>query len=413
MAAFEAVRVSATNQADITILRNLRIWDGFGWSGADSLRLEGRRIAAVGDTAVGYTAVGYTGPDAAGTTVIDCAGAVAVPGLMDAHVHMELNPEHTRPPEHTNLHQRPEMENRARAMVQAGITTARDLGGGAWLEIGLRDAIARGEIPGPRLLCAGQPITTPAGHCHFWGGEAADLAAARAVLDRQLEHDVDLIKVMASGGRMTRGSDPSRAQFDLETLKGIVAMASAHKLPVAAHCHGTEAIEFAARAGVRTIEHCSWVGKEGWASDYQPEVARIILEQGVWVSPTINRGWQRFLNDTAGATLTRIRAAFGAMLGLGIPLVASTDAGIPGVFHHHLPEALSAFSRVVQLSPEATLRSATSDAARALGLERITGRLAPGYDADVLLVDGDPTADLSALTRPVGVWARGRALHLP
>jgi imidazolonepropionase-like amidohydrolase len=326
---------------------------------------------------------------------------------------MELNPEHTRPPETTNLLQRPDMDRRARAMVQAGITTARDLGGGAWLELGLRDDIAAGRIAGPRLLCAGQPITSPAGHCHFWGGEAADLQQACAVLDRQAGKGVDLIKVMASGGRMTRGSDPASVQFDLATLEGIVKTAEKHGLPVAAHCHGTRAIELAARAGVRTIEHCSWVGRDGWASDYQDEVARIILERGAWVSPTINRGWQRFLKDGSTPTLTRIRGAFTAMQAMGIPLVASTDAGIPGVFHQDLPLALAVFSRIAQLSPAATLRAATSEAARALGLEGITGRLAPGFEADVLIVDGDPLTDLAALSRPVGVWARGRAIRAP
>ncbi|NIR98971.1 MAG: amidohydrolase family protein, partial [Gammaproteobacteria bacterium] len=176
---------------------------------------------------------------------------------MDAHVHMELNPEDREPPKQTDLGQRPLMRERAAAMVSAGITTARDLGGGAWLELELRDRINAGEVPGPRLLCAGQPITSPGGHCHFWGGEAADMDAANTVLTRQVAHGVDLIKVMATGGRMTRGSTPLEPQFDLPTLAGIVAAAHDHQLPVAAHCHGTAGIELAAQAGVTTIEHCS------------------------------------------------------------------------------------------------------------------------------------------------------------
>jgi imidazolonepropionase-like amidohydrolase len=142
-------------------------------------------------------------------------------------------------------------------------------------------------------------------------------------------------------------------------------------------------------------------------------VARLVLARGAWVSPTVNRGWQRYLDNPDATKLTRIRAAFQAMLGQGIPFVASTDAGIPGVFHHQLAPALAVFQRIAQCSAEVVLRSATSMAARALQLESVTGRLAPGLAADVLLVDGNPLEDLSALGRPVAVWAAGRAWVLP
>jgi len=387
----------------VTVLRNLRIWDGDRVIPADCLRLRGSAIDAVGE--------GLSSRDA--DSVIDCAGATAVPGLTDAHVHLELDPQHSRPPAADAPRNPEQMAARAQAMAEAGITTARDLGGGMWLELELRDRIAAGRIPGPRLLCAGQPVTTPGGHCHFWGGEAADSAAARAVIERQVAHGVDLIKVMATGGIFTRGSDPAGAQFDLATLTAVVAAASRHNLPVAAHCHGVRGIEYAARAGVRTIEHCSWMGEDGWAGNYDAAVARLLLDHGVWVSPTVNRGWQRYLDSTDPTKLNNIRAAFQAMQRLGIPFVASTDAGIPGVAHHDLPGALAVYARIAECTPEAALRSATSDAARALGLGAHTGRLAPGFTADVLLVDGNPLDDLSALTHPVAIWAAGRAIRLP
>jgi len=262
-------------------------------------------------------------------------------------------------------------------------------------------------VPGPRLLCAGQPVTTIGGHCHFWGGEAADGDAATAVIDRQQASGVDLIKVMATGGRFTTGSRPLAPQFDRETLTRIVDHARSLGYPVAAHCHGTPGIEAAVLAGVHSVEHCSWVGEAGWASDYRPEIAAAMERRGIWVSPTINRGWQRMLNANS-ATLTGMRAALVDMRAAGVMLMASTDAGIPGVFHHHLPEALAVFAAVAVLDAEATVRTATSGGAAGLGLTGTTGRLAPGMEADVLVVDGDPTADLGALTRPVAVWARGR-----
>ncbi|MCZ6644280.1 MAG: amidohydrolase family protein [Gammaproteobacteria bacterium] len=385
-------------------LTGLTIWNGYEIVDADAIRIEGEQITAVGDGKSLQK----------NSTRISCDGATAIPGLIDAHVHLELNPEHKVAPERTDTNQDPQMAERAAAMARSGITTARDLGGGAWLELKLRDRINAGELSGPRLICSGQPITSTRGHCHFWGGEAANLEEAEKVLQRQVDHGVDLIKVMASGGRMTAGSDPRKAQFDVETLSAIVAAAHSHGLPVAAHCHGTEGIEVAALAGVNTIEHCSWVGKEGWASDYQAPIAQLILDRGIWVSPTVNKGWQRMLDSKDGSVLSRIRKAYVKMLELGIPFVASTDAGIPGIFHHELPLALNVFSQIAELSPVETLRSATSNAARALGLDKQTGALLPGLSADVVLLDGNPLTDLAALTSPVGVWTRGRnALPLP
>lgn len=386
-----------------TVLRNLRIFDGHRWLDADSLRLAGGSIQAIGTGLIGNRS----------DRVMDCSGATALPGLMDAHVHLELDPSRGAPPAADEARDPKAMAARAAAMVRAGITTARDLGGGTWAELRLRDRIVRGDIPGPRLLCAGQPLTRPGGHCHFWGGAVDGLAEAGRHIQRQVDAGVDLLKVMATGGIFTRGSDPGRAQFDLPTLQGIVALAATHGLPVAAHCHGVEGIDFAARAGVRTIEHCSWMGKDGWAANYDASVAQTILARGVWISPTVNAGWQRYLDASDPTKLHNIRAAFQAMQALGIRFVASTDAGIPGVRHHDLGRALDVYRRIVECSPAAALRSATVDAARALGLDRVTGTLAPGLSADVLLVDGDPLADLSVLTDPVAVWAAGRAWRAP
>lgn len=390
--------------AQRTILTGLTIWDGEIQSAADTLILAGGRIEAVcqrEDLSPADTRAAQALP-----------GCTALPGLIDAHVHMVLDPERQAPPGPDETGEPRAMRERAAAMVRAGITSARDLGGGHWLELDLRDAIHRGEAPGPRLLCAGQPVTTPGGHCHFWGGEAGDYEAAKNVIDRQRARNVDLIKVMATGGRFTRGSRPLQPQFDLATLTRIVDHARACGYAVAAHCHGTPGIEAAVLAGVHSVEHCSWVGEAGWATDYRPDVAAAMAARGTWVSPTINRGWQRML-DANGATLTGMRAALVAMRTEGVPCMASTDAGIPGVFHHHLPEALAVFAAVAALTPEETLRSATSDAALGLGVGARTGRLLENMEADVLVVDGNPLQEIAALTRPVAVWARGRVARTP
>lgn len=380
-----------------TTLTGLTIWDGERVVDADAIRIEGSVI----------TAVGASNELSANAKVLPFPGVFAMPGLIDAHVHLVLDPRERTPPARDDVPDPALLRARARQMLAAGITTARDLGGGHWREIALRDEIGHGHCVGPRLLCAGQPLTSPGGHCHFWGGEAASPDEIVDVVERQLDAGADLIKVMATGGRMTAGSQPIEPQFDAESLELVVARARSVGRPVAAHCHGTPGIRAAATAGVDTIEHCSWVGPSGWASDYRPEVARLIASRGVRISPTINSGWRRLLD---GSTGERMRRALNAMTELGIALVAGTDAGIPGVRHDDLPAALSVFRELLGADPEFVLKTATSGAADALGLNALTGRLAPGLCADIVLLDGNALESLDALVRPVAVFARGSAL---
>jgi len=327
--------------------------------------------------------------------------------LIDAHVHMVLDPDLTSVADQLAQDDdmlRDKMVVRAEAMVRAGITTARDLGGGNWLELELRDRINRGEIVGPRLLCAGQPVTSVGGHCHFWGGEAPDVDAAKAIIRRQHEHGVDLIKIMATGGMQTPGSQPKDAQFDAAETKAIVAAANALGFHVAAHCHGTPGIENAAHAGVRTIEHCSWIGESGAREPYDPAVAAEIARRGVWISPTVNAGWARFGPEFAARVTENMRG----MKAAGCRLIASTDAGIPRVRHEDLAKALPVFARLAELSPLEALKCATSGSADALELGHVTGTLRVGLAADLVLVEGDPLADLAVLRRPALVVCRGR-----
>lgn len=377
---------------------NLKIWDGLAddyLTDADTIRIEGHQITAIGSA----KALGQAAKDLAGLTVI--------PGLIDAHIHLCLDP--AAMPVAALESQAADvalqaMTKRAAEMVSAGITTARDLGGGQWLELELRDRINLGQVSGPRLLCAGQPITTAGGHCYFWGGEASSEDQIKGVIDRQIEHGVDLIKVMATGGTLTPGTIPAAAQFDVATLAAIVAHASQGGYPVAAHCHGTAGIRNAAEAGVSTIEHCSWLGKEGWGTLFEADVVERIAAREIWVSTTLNSGWKRFIGSDRAQ---RTRDNYARMLSAGVGLLASTDAGIPNVQHHHLPQALPVFSHFTGLSALQSLKAATSDAARAIGLAGITGSIKPGLDADLLFLKGDPLSNLDTLCHPVAVLAKG------
>ncbi len=382
--------------------RNARIWDGVAadYLGIGAVAVENGIIVAVDE-------------DADGDEVRDMSGLTLVPGLIDAHVHMTLDPALRTPDEQlaaTDDEVRRGMIWRAEEMVRAGITTARDLGGGKWLEIDLRNRVNAGELTGPRLLCAGQPVTSVGGHCHFWGGEARDVDAARGVIERQTKHGVDLIKIMATGGMMTKHSSPRSAQFDAASTSAIVRYANERGLDVAAHCHGTQGIAHAASAGVATIEHCSWLGDDGRRSGYDPDVAAEIARQGVWVSPTISAGWKRFTGGD-GKFEKAVQGNFARMRAAGVRLIASTDAGIPNVRHQDLAKALPVFARFAGLTSVETLRSATSDCADALGLNGVTGRIAENHAADMVFVEGDPLTDIGALEAPVLVVARGKVLE--
>lgn len=399
------------------VIRGARIWDGVGdraSSGPRCIVVEEGRIARIEPDAEPGRAADTESVGA--TTQIDLSGHFLMPGLIDAHVHMGLDPAIKTPAEQLAVsadERRARMDERAWAMAAAGITTARDLGWGDYSELDLRDRIARGEVPGPRLVCAGQPLTRPDGHCHFWGGGADDAAAQLAVVERQLEHGVDWIKVMATGGVFTPGSDARSAQFGEAEITAVCRRAAEAGRLVAAHCHGSTGIRNAARGGVRTIEHCSFAGKQGFGADFDATVVADLVDANAWVSPTVNLGWGRRLTDEHGrmtAFFERMSEVMHALRRAGVPLIASTDAGIPGVAHHRLAEGLLAFQRFAGLSSVDLLRSATSTSAEGLGLANTIGRVAEGFEADLMAVRRDPTLDPTTLLAPAWVMTRGRVV---
>ncbi len=374
---------------------NLSYWDGE----SDAMQ-EGSFCVAAGQ---------FAAPDTT-TSRRDMSGLYAIPGLIDAHIHICLNPEIKDPFKQTEgsiESQLEDMRQRALEMLKAGITTARDLGGGQHLELKVRDEIEKGLVQGSRLICAGQPVTSVSGHCHFWGGEASDKAAALQVLERQHEAGVDLVKIMITGGNITPGSRPVDSQFDDDTVVALVAAAEAHDCHVAAHCHGADGIRQAAIAGVRTVEHCSWVTEEGWGRGFDESTVEEMVRSSTWVSPTINSGWKRFRQE---AFVDMVQENYRRMKQAGVRLIASTDAGIPNIFHDDLPKALPEFARFAMLSPVEVLRAATADCALAIGLDQVTGRIKPGLSADFVVYEGNPLEDLTVLTSPVMVVKAGEAL---
>ena len=190
---------------------------------------------------------------------------------------------------------------------------------------------------------------------------------------------------MATGGFMTGGSAPWYAQFSAEQLAVVVAEARRLDKPVAAHAHGVEGIRRAVEAGVTTIEHCSFVTETN-ERHFDERLAAQIAERGIFVCPTVNVNAPYVAELTGravGENVMKMRDA-------GVRIIAGTDAGINNNPHHQYAGGLQALVSLLGFKPAEVIAMATTEAAAALGLGSVTGRLAPGYDADLIVVDGDP-----------------------
>ncbi len=335
----------------------------------------------------------------------DYQDATIMPGLIDSHVHLGFDggPQPARRMrEESDEQQLILMLKTARDLLGIGVTTARDLGARGYLAIVVRDAITAGLARGPRMVVAASPITVTGGHCWFMGAEADSEDDLRRLVRTHHKHGADLIKVMSTGGFMTAGSAPWYAQFSTAQLAVVVAEAGRVDMPVAAHAHGIDGIRHAVEAGVTTIEHCSFVTATN-ERRFNETLAAMIAEKGIFVCPTIN------VNAPYVAKLASISVGqhVKPLHEMGVRIIAGTDAGIDNTPHHQLVGGLE-YLVTLGFGPEQVIAMATTEAAAALGVGTVTGRLAPGYDADLIVVDGDPLTDISALGALRRVVARGQ-----
>ncbi len=345
----------------------------------------------------------------------DLPAGTVLPGLVNGHVHLcfDAGPD----PVGTLLAAEPAAllaaaTDRARVLLDQGVTTVRDLGDRDGISVRVRSALAAGPLPGPRILAAIAPLTATRGHCWFLGGEVDGAAAARALVRRNAAAGADVIKVMASGGHLTPGGAAMwESQFDPALLRAVVAEAGQAGLPVAAHAHGTAAIAESVAAGVATVEHCGWLDGPGGVRVVRDEVAARMAAQGVAACVTTGN------RDLATALATGGEAAavaeFGRlrrMVELGVPLLFGTDAGVQGAPFSDQVGSLALY-RWAGLSPAQVVETVTTASARAIGLGDRTGALRPGLAADLLAVDGDPLADLEALRAVRLVVAGGHPHH--
>jgi imidazolonepropionase-like amidohydrolase len=345
-------------------------------------------------------------------------GCWILPGLIDTHCHLAL-PGDGRDVDSYLEEGRADLQlavaaRNAESALLGGVTTVRDLGSPGDVAFRLRSAVTRGLFRAPRLVLSGPVLTETGGHGHRFGIEVDSPAEIRKVIRRLRKDGADVIKVMASGGS-TPGTSRWRASFGAEEMKVLVQEAHARGLPVTAHASCPQAIENALRAGVDGLEHANfWIDAE-LHSEVRFDLLSEMAVRGVHVAPTLQTSY-RILNvpgllspeehQQRRRILDDAYEGFAQMLDQGVSLVAGSDAGFLVTRFDELWLGLKIMVDC-GMSPLEALRSATTRAARAIGLSGVIGAIAPGYQADLLVVEGDPLRDVTALSRVRAVFQAG------
>jgi imidazolonepropionase-like amidohydrolase len=377
--------------------------------------LQEGRIVAAGPA-------GSVGPPPEGVAVVEYPEGAVLPGLIDAHVHLtfrrgETSVEHARLVSDAVALLRGVQA--AGQILAAGVTTVRDCGARGQVAQALRDGVRDGLIAGPRVLASGPPVTPTSGHLWALGYEADTADEGRRAVRRLVKEDADFIKVCATGGGMTPGSNVGRAQYGEEDLRAIAE--DAHRLGrhVAAHAHGTEGLARAVSAGIDTIEHVSWLDASGRGQAFDEGVAREMAARGTFAN--IASSPPRALVESGGRasgeeTITSgVRPALARweharrMLELGVPVLFSTDA-VYGWWDdgHDLSYLAQALVEVGRFPAPEVLGMITAVPARAIGWGDRLGTVTEGKLADLLVVEGNPAQDIRALHRVLAVYKEGR-----
>lgn len=381
------------------ILKGMTLIDGTGRPPQEHVILAIRNgcVLYVGDAAGWIVA-----PDEP-ATVLDLTGHFVLPGLIDCHVHLAGDGAPDGRLRGDTGWATLLMLKHAQNSLAAGITTIRDVGGRHGLEFAVRSAIESGMWAGPRMQLAGKLLSITSAGSEYYEGmyrEADGHDEVRKAAREQLKAGADLIKVLATGAVLTPNELPGAVQYGLDELRVAVEEASKVGKPVAAHAHGIEGIRNAVTAGVRTIEHGTYLHQD-------EHVMEIMAEQHIFLIPTLKASFDILSGERPGVPnwiLEKMKAiqddamrSVQRAFEMGVPLAMGTDAATP--YNLHGDNAMElVWMAEAGLSPMQTIVAATANAARALGWEHWLGTLEQGKVADLIVVSGNPLEDLRVLT---------------
>jgi imidazolonepropionase-like amidohydrolase len=417
--------VTTSNDSQWTVITAERIVLGIDATPID------RGVVVVRDDEI--QAVGRQGdvglPDGPHVRTIEAsAGQTVMPGMVDVHTHLIMPGDGT--PYQTFMRNSDgvllmQAARNATTHLHSGVTTLADTGARGSITFTLREGIGLGLMVGPRLVLCGRPITRTGGHCWFLGAEADGPQAISQAARQLLKEGADIIKVMATGGG-TVGSYPHRPSLRVDELKAAVDEAHANGKKSIAHVSATEGIRRTLDAGFDVIFHAHFYEADGTLA-FQDDLARRIADAGVEVNPTlyVNGVYVDALRQKAERegltaeeqTLLDARSKryagqmenVGKLAERGVKLVAGSDAGWGRYPFGDLVTELEQMVRIGLSDSEAVV-AATGRAADALGVGNLVGSLASGKKADILIIDGDPTRDISALRKINTIILGGQVL---
>ena len=399
--------------------------DGSGAAATQAMavRIEGATISAVAPAAQ------IAPPGASPGEHLDFPTGTLLPGLIDCHTHTNM-PGNGRRGE--DVHREDDdfirllrSAHNVQRALETGVTTVCDCGGWNETTFRLKEGIRQGIVRGPRVLASGRPITTTGGHCWFMGSEADGVDGVRGAARLLIKQGADFLKVMATGGS-TLGTDPFRPAYSSEELQTIAEEGHRRGLPVVAHCRSNEAMRMVVDARFDAIMH-GWFADRSGNREFDDRLADLIAQRGVRVNPTlqITRGRLSLLQERVEQgvatgeetalleSMQRSHAVTlqhtGWLIERGVQLMAGSDCGW-GVYPFGRFDLELAAMVKAGLSPLAAVHAATAGNAKALHIDGVVGTVAPGKEADLLVVDGRPDQDITVIGKVLAVIKGGRVV---